>query len=634
MENKKIAVFYGTSEGVEILNFLADFDVEIFGFVATDYAVEMKVSKKVNVSVGRKDCIQMQQLFAREKFDFVIDATHNYAVEVSKNIKEACEKTRVEYMRVDRETKIEKEYPFVKYFGSIGSVCEFLSAKSGNILLSTGSKDLPQFAKFIQKERLFPRVLPMVESLEICKNAGIKPLQIIAAQGPFSVETNLANLKSSNAKFFVSKQTGASGGFFEKVEAAKIAGVTLCVIQNEAVKGCDEKSFNTESLKEYIKGVLNCKDFAETVKTVITEENAENKTAAENCQSVETQLFERIKSIAPTNKETVLKTQRRFDSIAKPLHGLGHLEDMVSKLSGVCENLDFKKKCTIVACADNGVVAQGVTQTDSSVTAIVAANIAKGEATVAVMSQTCGCDVFPIDVGMLTAAENVPVFKTRSGTRDFTLEMAMDRDDAISAILAGMNAVRKAKASGYNMVATGEMGIGNTTTSSGICAVLLDCDVESVTGKGAGLSEAGVQRKIQAIKRGILLHNPDKTDPIDILCKIGGLDIACMCGMFLGGGESGVAVICDGFISAVSAALAKMLSANCVDYMFASHLSKEFGAKMLLEEIGITPIIHAEMALGEGTGGVAVFPLIDMAIAVLEKMPSFQDIKIDEYKPL
>ncbi len=352
------------------------------------------------------------------------------------------------------------------------------------------------------------------------------------------------------------------------------------------------------------------------------------------CENSEETFQKRLSRILPSNKQSIEKTQKKFDAIAKPLKGLGVFEDTVSKLAGICENLDFAKKCTIVACADNGVVARGVTQTDSSVTAIVAGNIAKGEATVAVMSSVCGSDVFPIDVGMISDAEKVPIFKTRSGTRDFVGDWAMDKSDVISAILVGMDAVKTAKENGYNMVATGEMGIGNTTTSSAICAVLLGVDAEMVTGKGAGLSSEGVAKKVEVIKAGIAKHKPNPKDPIDILCKIGGLDIACMCGMFLGGGESGVAVICDGFISAVSAVLAKMLAPNCVDYMFASHLSAEGGAKMLLENIGITPVIHADMALGEGTGAVALFPLIDMAIAVLKEMPSFEDIKIEEYKPL
>ncbi len=178
------------------------------------------------------------------------------------------------------------------------------------------------------------------------------------------------------------------------------------------------------------------------------------------------------------------------------------------------------------------------------------------------------------------------------------------------------------------------MGIGNTTTSSAITAVLLSVDAESVTGKGAGLSKAGVSKKVQVIKAGIEKHNPNKADAIDVLSKVGGLDIACMCGMFLGGGENGVAVVCDGFISCVSALLAKILCPHIVDYIIPSHLSGEGGAKLVLEELGLSPVIHARMALGEGTGGVAMFPLIDMAIAVLEKMPSFAEIEIEEYKPL
>ncbi len=342
----------------------------------------------------------------------------------------------------------------------------------------------------------------------------------------------------------------------------------------------------------------------------------------------------RIEKITPSDKNAVARTKARFDNVAKPLNGLGKLEKMVAKLGGISEDLDFKKKCTIVACADNGIVARGVTQTDSSVTAIVAGNIAKGDATVAVMSRVCGADVFPVDIGMISEAEGVEVFKTMKGTRDFISSTAMDIEDAIHAITVGMDLVKRAKENGYNMVATGEMGIGNTTTSSAICAVALGLEVEKVTGKGAGLSNDGLSKKIAVIKAGIDAHHPDPVDAVDILYKIGGLDIACMCGMFLGGAESKVAIICDGFISAVSALLAKMICPCVVDYMFASHMSAEGGAKFLLEEIGIDAVIHANMALGEGTGGVALFPLIDMAIAVLKEMPSFADTPIEEYKPL
>lgn len=345
-------------------------------------------------------------------------------------------------------------------------------------------------------------------------------------------------------------------------------------------------------------------------------------------------LQDRIKNIQPTNQMAVLRTKKRLDSIAKPLGGLGELENIVARLGGISEDLEFGKKLTIVACADNGVVCNGISQTDSAVTAIVAGNIAKGQASVAIMSEIANADVLPIDVGMITEAEGVDVFKTMNGTRDFLKAAAMEREDAIAAILVGMDMAARAKAAGYNMIATGEMGIGNTTTASGICACMLGLDVEKVTGKGAGLSGAGILKKIEVIKAGIALHNPDPTDPIDVLSKIGGLDIACMCGMFLGGGECGIAVVCDGFISAVAALLAASLSENVKHYIFASHLSAEGGAKYILDKLGLKAIIQGEMALGEGTGAVALFPLVDMALAVCKKMPSFADIEIEEYKPL
>lgn len=636
MKNYKIAVFYGTSEGREILNFLADFSCNLFGFVATSYALDMQIDNRVNVEVGRLTKSEMQKKFACENFDFVVDATHPYAFEVSKNIKSACEFVGVKYLRIARETAcVESEN--VRYFKSIGEVCEFLNGENGNIFLSTGSKNLAEFASFLNAERIFARVLPCVESLQLCESAGIKRKHIFAFEGPFSVNTNVANIQSSGAEFFVTKQTGNAGGFSQKVEACEKTGALLCVILAEnQLEESENNSMTIGGAKEFFANL-----FGVEIKNADVKEETEIETNSifENLKtypldSVESVFRDRIAKIMPSNKLAVARTKKRFNAIAKPLDGLGMLEEMICKIAGADENLDLAKKCTIVACADNGVVANGVTQTDSSVTAVVAGNIAKGEASVCLMSSVCGSDVFPLDVGMNTEASGVKVCKTMRGTRDFLVETAMDKEDALSAILVGMDAVGKAKANGYNIIATGEMGIGNTTTSSAVTAVLLGLDVESVTGKGAGLSADGVARKIHVIKAGIEKHNPDKADPIDVLCKIGGLDIACMCGMFLGGGESGTMVVCDGFISAVSALLAKMICENSVDFMLASHLSKERGGKMLLEKIGINPIIHANMALGEGTGCVAIFPLMDMAKSVLENMPSFGEIEIEEYKPL
>ena len=184
------------------------------------------------------------------------------------------------------------------------------------------------------------------------------------------------------------------------------------------------------------------------------------------------------------------------------------------------------------------------------------------------------------------------------------------------------------------MLATGEMGIGNTTTSSAVASVLLGLPVETMTGRGAGLSSEGLQRKINAIKKSIALHNPDPEDVLDVLSKVGGFDIAGMTGVFLGGAACGIPVVMDGFISCVSALIAIRLCPQVSDYILASHVSKEPAAHRILENLKKKAILHGEMCLGEGTGAIAIFPLLDMATKIYNTMSTFEDINMDQYEEL
>ena len=239
-------------------------------------------------------------------------------------------------------------------------------------------------------------------------------------------------------------------------------------------------------------------------------------------------------------------------SLAKPLGGLGRLETMLedaAALTGTAE-LAFSRRAVLVLCADNGVVAQGVSQTDQSVTRAVAENLAARRTSVCQMAKTARCEVVPVDLGM--AGEPVPGVQNcriAAGTADFTTGPAMTRQQAVDAIAAGIGLVRAQKAAGVQLLATGEMGIGNTTTSSAVAAVLLGQPVERMTGRGAGLSDAGLARKLDAIRRSIARNRPDAADPLDVLSKLGGFDIAGLCGVFLGGALEGLPVLMDGFIS-------------------------------------------------------------------------------------
>ena len=359
-------------------------------------------------------------------------------------------------------------------------------------------------------------------------------------------------------------------------------------------------------------------------------------------------LEKALKEITSSKKDVMEKSIKRWDSIAKPLRSLGSLEEAIVKIASMTGNINVNidKKALIIMCADNGVVKEQVTQTGSEVTAIVAENFTKKKATVSIMAEVSKTDVFPVDIGIerdmkntLDINEEVIPFrilnrKISYGTKNLYIEPAMTREETISAIEVGINLVKELKKKGYNIIATGEMGIGNTTTSSAIASVLLDVSVELVTGKGAGLSSKGLERKIHVIKGSIKVNKPNEEDPLDVLSKVGGLDIAGLVGVFIGGAAFKIPIVIDGFISAVSALIAVRMEKSVIDYILPSHVSKEPAGKILLKELGLTPFINCGMFLGEGTGAIAVFPILEMAYNVYKNMSTFNEIDVQEYELL
>lgn len=347
-------------------------------------------------------------------------------------------------------------------------------------------------------------------------------------------------------------------------------------------------------------------------------------------------LDEAVKKVRPLDEKAMEGARKRWDSIAKPLHSLGELENMLTQIAGITGTSEVRveKKAVVAMCADNGVVEEGVTQTGQEVTAVVAENFLEGTTTCCVMCRQCGAELFPVDVGMVTDTKVRTDLKVAYGTRNMTREPAMTRDQAIRGIEAGIAMAEELKEKGYQVLATGEMGIGNTTTSSAVAAVLLGKPVEDMTGRGAGLTSEGLVRKINAIKKAIALNNPDRSDAIDVLAKVGGLDIAGMAGVFIGGAALGMPVVMDGFISCVSALIAIKICPQVSDYIIASHVSKEPAAQLLLKELGKEAIIHAGMCLGEGTGAVALFPMMDLSCAVYNSMSTFGDINVEQYEEL
>ena len=344
-------------------------------------------------------------------------------------------------------------------------------------------------------------------------------------------------------------------------------------------------------------------------------------------------LEEALGRIRPASKETMDAAKERWDNIAMPLHSLGRLQDTIVRIAGMTGNVEvsLKKKALLVMCADNGVVEEGVTQTGQEVTLLVAENMVKQEAVSSLFCRRAGADLFPVDVGI--AAESHAINrKIAWGTKNMTKGPAMTRQEAEKAIEVGISMVEELKEKGYTIIATGEMGIGNTTTSSAVASVLLHKPVEEMTGRGAGLSGEGLKKKIAVIKQAIDMHKPDPEDAIDVLAKVGGFDIAGMAGVCLGAAALHTPVVIDGFISGVAALVAVRICPETAEYMIASHVSSEPAAQMILDALGKKAFLHAEMHWGEGTGAVTLFPLLDMAASVYNSMSTFQDIQIEEYK--
>ena len=293
-------------------------------------------------------------------------------------------------------------------------------------------------------------------------------------------------------------------------------------------------------------------------------------------------------------------------------------------------------KALAVMCADNGIVEEGVTQTGQDVTAIVAGHMGTGQSCVCLMAAWAGAQVVPVDVGMAISQDLPGVLNRRiaQGTKNFLKEPAMTRGQAVQALEAGIWTARLFHEKKIRLAGCGEMGIGNTTTSSAVISVLLDLPPEQVTGRGAGLDTAGYERKVRAIGEGIRLRCPDPEDPLDVLSKVGGFDLGALAGFYIGCGVFQIPVVLDGLICCSAALLAAALCPEVKDYLLASHAPAEPGGNPALTALGLKPAISAGLCLGEGTGAAALFPLLDMAHQVYCSMSSFGEMKVEQYQHL
>ncbi len=340
--------------------------------------------------------------------------------------------------------------------------------------------------------------------------------------------------------------------------------------------------------------------------------------------------------IAPLDEKVMAASKNHWDSTAKPIESLGIFEQAISKIAGLVGQTDVRvdKRALLLMCADNGVVDEGVTQIGSDITRLVADNAAVGKSTVCLMAKQVGCEVLSVDMGMAQKPREAGVIDRRiaSGTQNIAKGPAMTREQALEGIQKGMDLVKDLVEKGYQLILTGEMGIGNTTTSSAIASVLLEVPVELVTGRGAGLTREGIHHKIEVIHRAIAVNAPDPKDGLDVLAKLGGFDIAGLVGVMIGGALYRIPVLVDGIITSVAALIATMLVPNSDCCLLASHVSDEPCGTMLLRRLNLKPVITAELCLGEGTGAMAALPLLDLANMLYHKLPSFDELGMEAYE--
>ena len=309
---------------------------------------------------------------------------------------------------------------------------------------------------------------------------------------------------------------------------------------------------------------------------------------------------------------------------------------MVAKIGAIQGTtvLSLEHRGILNFCADNGIVAEGVSQSGQEVTGIVAGFMGRQESSVGKMAVRAGVTVIPVDIG-INSNQPIPGVrdcKVMHGTRDFLVEPAMTEEEALQAVSVGITLVEECKNAGFGILGTGEMGIGNTTTSSAVAAALLGLKASEVTGRGAGLDNEGLLHKKEVIEEALSNYPVSRMDGLEILRTFGGLDIAGMAGVCIGGALYHVPVVLDGLISSVAALAAEKMVPGVKEYLLASHLSKEPAAKEVARQLGLHPVIDAGLGLGEGTGAVMLFSLLDLAMALYTQQTTFENMEIAQYE--
>lgn len=360
------------------------------------------------------------------------------------------------------------------------------------------------------------------------------------------------------------------------------------------------------------------------------------------------QLKKVLARVGTMDLDLLAKTQARLDRLTKPAGSLGRLEEIACRYVAVTgkEKPRLQKKRIYVFAADHGVTAEGVSAYPKEVTAQMVYNFLRGGAAINVLARQAGAEIRVVDVGVDhdfgplkagSSAENygAPLKelirkKVASGTRNMAEGPAMTEAEAAAALEVGLTLAEEAAREGVDLIGVGEMGIGNTTASSAIAAVLTGAPLKIVTGRGTGLDDSGLKNKIDTIARAIAVNRPDPNNPVDVLIKVGGLEIAAIAGLIVGAAAQRIPVVIDGFISTAGALIAVRMKPALADFLFASHQSVEGGHRVILREMGLIPLFDLNLRLGEGTGSALAFHLIDAGLKILMEMATFGEAGVSE----
>jgi nicotinate-nucleotide--dimethylbenzimidazole phosphoribosyltransferase len=353
-------------------------------------------------------------------------------------------------------------------------------------------------------------------------------------------------------------------------------------------------------------------------------------------------LKEILSGISPFDRETYERAKRRTQDLLMPYLALGRLHEISWQVAGITGKFPegLPRKAIMVGAGDHGVVEEGVSLFPQEVTRQMIFSFLKGWGAINVLADHVGARVIVVDFGVkgpvdplwLEAKDRFYSMKIREGTNNITKGPAMSPEEAEKVILKGFEVFEKEFEKGLDMIGTGDMGIGNTTSSACVICAITGFAPEEIVGRGTGLSDEALRRKIQVVQKALEINKPDPNDPIDVLHKVGGLEIGGITGWILGGARSRIPVVIDGFISTASALLAVKMEPKVKDYLIAGHLSAERGHKKALQYLGLKPILDLQMRLGEGTGACLAFEIVEAAVKILSKMPSFEEAGVSRAK--